>query len=806
MADRANQTERAAAGHAPQNQAAPEGAHESLQIFELEAADEQWMSRLRDAIDAAPLGVLGSYELLTEVSRGGQGVVYCARRRNDARTVALKRLLTGAFASLESRRRFEREVEAAAALDHPGIVSTLGVEVAEGQPLLAMEWIDGIPINEWAEGEAGCRRDVDTVVRMMLRVCEAIHHAHQRGVIHRDLKPSNILIDAADQPHVLDFGLARIVAPDARPGLAMTVSDQFIGTPMYAAPEQFSGNELTDVRSDVYSLGVIAFEMLTGRLPHPSTGDWSTIVDAVRNVDPVRPSMLASGVRRELDAIVLKALARDKIRRYQSVEALAADLQRYADGEPVLANPPGAFYELSRLARRHRGLFVFLGTVFALITIGGVIATVLAVRLAQQQRISHEAQQQEREARVAAERISAFLQQTIASLNPATSGSSELTVREMLDDAAARVATELTDQPQLAASIRSVIGQGYQSLGIYDEAEAHFTAALQDWRRSVEGDDPNLASSLGDLAKLQYLRARYDAAERLCQEALAMQRRLLGDEHPQIARNLVLLGGIVRGRAEYATAESLYQQAIAMQRPLLGDLHADLASSLNDYATLLSVLGRHGEAERMHREVLAMRRALFQDPHPEIIKSRFNLGVTLGDTERYDEALSIYQDILGQSRQIYGEKHPTVATVLDGLGEVLSNSGRPDQAIPILREALAIRRASLGDEHPHTAVTLNNLGLALRDTGDLAGAQQVFQDSLAIRRTTLGDKHPFVGTALSSLASVQALSGDRSAAEAAYTEALAIFEAALGHDHPRALIVRKCLQRLRSGSEREGDS
>jgi tetratricopeptide (TPR) repeat protein/tRNA A-37 threonylcarbamoyl transferase component Bud32 len=790
----------------------PEKASDSFRLFAINEEDDAWMAQLRAAVTPTPLGIIGSFELLTEVSRGGQGVVYRARRRDDQRTVALKRLLAGSFAGVASRHRFEREIEAAASLDHPGIVSVLGMEMADGQPLLAMEWIDGVPISRWARGEPEERaesqpRSVRDMVGMMVRVCQAIVHAHQRGVIHRDLKPSNILIDAAGAPHILDFGLAKMIAPNALPGLSLTVTDQFVGTPAYAAPEQFrSEGEHGDVRSDVYSLGVMFFEMLAGRLPYQITRDWSEAVETVRHVEPPRPSTLSPQIGRELDAIILKSLAKDPQRRYQSVEALAVDLQRYLDGEPVLAHGPSALYELRKVIRRHRILFGFLATTFALVMIGGITAAILATQLARKQEALQRTQHQEHEARVVAERTSEFLQRMLASADPANTGNRDLTVRQVLDDASTRIDEELRDQPRLAAAIRSVIGASYRSLGLYGAAEAQLSAAVEERRTVAVGDDADVAASLYDLAEIRYLKAEYAPAEAGCRDALAMQQRLFGDEHAQVARSLNLLAAIVRGRADYAAAEPLYERTVKLQKRLLGPDHADLADTLNDFATLRWVQRRYAESEAMHREALTMRRRLFREPHPEIVESLTNLALTLYDAGAHEAAEEMYGDALRQTQQLYGREHPTTATLLNHLGELLRNQGKPEEAAVLLREALEIRRRLLGTDHPRVATTMNNLALALRDSGEPAEAEALFRQSLDLRRAAVGPRHPSVATALGNLASLLAARGDAASAEAMYREALSICEDSLGPTHPRTQAVRELLDTLLRDSEREVDA
>ncbi len=353
---------------------------------------------------AQTLGSIGSYTLVEQVAQGSQGVVYRAWQTNTKRQVALKRLTAGSLATPTSRARFEREVETTAALKHPNIVTVYGMEMVEGAPLLAMEWIDGAPVNRWALGKDGKPRLVADKLRMFLRICDAVQHAHRNGVIHRDLKPTNILVDSEEQPHLLDFGLAKSLASDAATTVAVTQTGEFVGTPAYAAPEQVRfENEAVDTRTDLYALGVILFEVLTGEFPYEISRNIATLVDTIINVEPGRASRCNPQVGPELDTIVRKALAKDPSQRYQSVHSFAADIRRFLAGEPILAHPPSLAYQLRKLVQRYRLAFVG-GAALLLLLIGfGVVSTIQAARLAEQRNTAVKAQENERLQRTIAE-------------------------------------------------------------------------------------------------------------------------------------------------------------------------------------------------------------------------------------------------------------------------------------------------------------------------------------------------------------------------------------------------------------------
>ncbi len=374
-------------------------------------SDADWLAWARRAESPVALGRLGSYELLSEIGHGAQGTVYKARQPGTKREVVIKRLAAGSFATASMRARFEREIEALGVLRHPNIVTAHAAELVDGQPILVLEWVDGQPMDRWAAAGPEGRRDVREILATFALACDAVAHAHQHAVIHRDLKPSNIFVDAVDQPHVLDFGLATWTRDAARTTLAApSEAHGFLGTPAYASPEQIGGGHAElDTRTDIFSLGVILYELLTGEWPfaapdrHAPGPLLADVFDAVRRVEPRRPSSLRPELGTELDAILLKAIAKVPGERYQSADALAGDLRRFLAGEPVLAHPLTTGYELRKLVRRHRVAFGGGALLAGLVLAFAIVATVFTLRLSQRQRELLAAQQSERAQRVAAE-------------------------------------------------------------------------------------------------------------------------------------------------------------------------------------------------------------------------------------------------------------------------------------------------------------------------------------------------------------------------------------------------------------------
>ncbi|MHC4217914.1 MAG: serine/threonine-protein kinase, partial [Planctomycetota bacterium] len=625
---------------------------------------------------------------------------------------------------------FEREMEALNALEHPNIVSAFAMDIVDGAPVLAMEWITGVSITHWAAGN-GARRRPDESVGTFLTVCEAVNHAHQRGVMHRDLKPSNILIDTSGHPHVLDFGLAKLVDPAASTDRRSTVTDQFVGTLAYASPEQLCGRpDEFDVRSDVYSLGVILYEMLTGRIPYELGETVATAAQAIEHGDPVRPSTISEHVDRDLEAITLKALVKDKAARYQSVEALAADLRGYRAGEPISARVPSGFSHLIKTLRRHALAATFAVTVFVLVTAFAAVAATLAVRVAQQRDLAVGAQAGETEARGRAEQeaakaqaVSAFLQDMLAAVDPMRANAGDITVHEVLDAAAAQIDEEFAGQADLEAAVRQVIGITYHSLGRYAAAEPQFRRALEIRKSVHRGDHAELADVMNELGHLMTSTGRYDEAEQLLREALRMRRAVLGNEHADVATSLNNLGKVLIRRGAGADAEPPFREALAIRRRVLGDEDKLTVASLGNLAACLHSQGEYEQAEALYRQALDLERKIQDIDHLDQAWNLHNLGALLRDTGRYDEAEAVLRQSLKLKRETLSGDHPQVGFTLNALGKLLYLAGRYEQAEATLRETLAVYARTMDDQHPRMAEARVSLGASLAARGDYAAAE-----------------------------------------------------------------------------------
>lgn len=352
--------------------------------FDFEDHTDSWFDELRASSEIPELGKIGSYELLEEVQRGGQGVVFLARQPGTERLVAIKRLIAGALAGEQERKRFAREVEAAAALNHPNIVTVYAVEEVDGVPVLAMEWVDGVPFTSWRP-EGGTQRDR---LEVFLRTCDAVAHAHAKGILHRDLKPSNILVDDDGNPHVLDFGLAKRFETGQN-NFDVTVGDVFLGTPAYASPEQLRGAHQLDVRSDIFSLGLLLYETLIGKSPYGKERSCLQILKQMEGGSPVLPRHIA-GLESDLCKVVQKCTAIHPEDRYPSVDALSADLRRFLAGEPVHALPPSNLALLRYLLKRNPVATGLSATLLVIVSFSAIFGILQANRLADQRDLAVE--------------------------------------------------------------------------------------------------------------------------------------------------------------------------------------------------------------------------------------------------------------------------------------------------------------------------------------------------------------------------------------------------------------------------------
>jgi serine/threonine protein kinase len=676
---------------------------------------------------------LGSYHLLQPIGEGGMGEVWLAEQQQPVRRRVALKLIKAGMDTREVVARFESERQALALMDHPNIAKVFDAGATpQGRPYFAMEYVTGIPITEYCDQH---RMTLRERLELFVHVCEGVQHAHQKAIIHRDLKPSNILVGEVDGkplPRIIDFGLAKATAQSLTADTRFTRAGVIVGTPAYMSPEQADSTGVdVDTRTDVYSLGVVLYELLIGALPlefhklffdqilrrmredeapRPSTklrtlGEQSGTAAQNRGSDP---PTLARQLRGDLDAIALKALEKERSRRYATPSELAADIGRYLRNEPVLARPASAAYRARKYVRRHR-VGVTAAAALLLVPIAFGVAQTLQLRRTTRERDR-------------ADRITAFMTGMFKVSDPSAARGNSITAREILDKASKEIDTGLSKDPELQAQMMQTMGDVYHNLGLYSQAQSLLTRAVGIRRRVLGPRNPDTLTSMSSLGWNLMRQGRYAEAEKLDRETLDIRRRVLAPGHPETLRSMGNLANVLNAEGRYAEADRLHRETLDLERRVLGLEHPDTMKSMNNLANAFSGQGRYAEAEKLYRETLDLERRVLGPEHPDTLRLMVNLANVLDDEAHYAEAEKLYRETLDAQRRMLGLEHPDTLRSMDYLATVLAHEGRYADAEKLERETLDTQRRILGLEHPDTALSTYNLGcmLARKDNPDEA--------------------------------------------------------------------------------------
>jgi eukaryotic-like serine/threonine-protein kinase len=754
----------------------------------------------------APGGSIGAYRLITRLGEGGMGQVWLAEQMLPIRRHVALKIVKAGMDTAQVIARFEAERQALALMDHPAIAKVFEAgATAQGRPYFAMEYVRGESLTTYSDRQRLTTRER---LELFLHLCDGVHHAHQRGIIHRDLKPSNILVTSQDDravPKIIDFGVAKAMSQPLTAHTLYTSLGGFVGTLEYMSPEQAEmRNGDIDIRTDVYALGVVLYELLTGTLPFERRlfreQTFDEIGRTIREVEPLRPSsrvtllgpelMKAAGSRRteparlagllrgDLDWITMKALEKDRANRYGSVSDLAADIRRHLTSRPVLAGPPSAVYRSRKFVRRHR---FGVGATVILLVLAITFGAVMAI---QANRVASERDRANRESETARE-VSSFLVGLFELSKPSESAANSITARQILDKGAERIQQETQLEPEIRAALLATMGDVYKSVGLYAKAQLLSEAALG-LRQDLFGSrSPEAASSLAQVADVLRFRGQLAEAEQMHREALDIRRTVLGSERLEVAESLAGLASVLTEKAEYAQAENLFQESLRLYRRFAGEPQANPARVLTGLGNIRFRKADYVGAERLLRDAQALNPKLLGPGHPRTIADANNVATALLMQGNYAQAEAVYRDNLRQTIRTLGPEHAELATSYGALGAALYYQRRYPDAEDTYRKALEIARNAFGSDHAEVAVASGNLGQALDAQRKYAEAESLYREALAVGRRALGRQYPEVATYLIWLSGTQRHTGKPAAAEAAARQALEINRLKLGAEHPR---------------------
>jgi len=791
--------------------------------------------------------VAGRYKLLEAIGEGGMGTVWMAEQSQPVRRKVALKLIKPGMDSKSVLARFETERQALAVMDHPNIAKVLDGGLTEsGRPFFVMEYIKGVPITEYCEA---ARLSIAERLQLFVEVCQAVQHAHQKGIIHRDLKPSNILIALYDDravPKVIDFGLAKAVYESLTEQTLHTAHGLVLGTPMYMSPEQAQLNNLdVDTRSDLYSLGVLLYELLTGTTPLEKQrfkeAAWDEIRRIIREEEPPRPSVrlsssemlpsLAAGrqmeplrltklVRGELDWIAMKALEKDRARRYETANGLARDVERYLADEPVEACPPSASYRLKKMLRRNKG--PVLATALVLLALlAGMAGTTWGLLEARWQRDRAESgeklagerlvqvdaeRQKAEEAKQIAQSVGYFLQnKLLGQADPETQAdtlrwagglSAEAvenpTIRELLDRTAKELAAEKIDasfpnQPLVQAEVLYTVGRTYGGVGEYERAIGFLERSAALYRQHLGSDHPDTLNSMNNLGLAYQAAGKLDLALPLFEETLKLKKAKLGPHDPEtlIIMNNLALAYQAAGKRELALP--LDEETLKLMKANLGPEHPNTLTSMNNLAVVYEDAGKLDLALPLFEESLKLRKAKLGLYHPDTLYSMNNLAAAYKDAGRLDLALPLFEETLKLRKTKRGPDHPEMLTDMNNLALAYQAAGKLDLALPLGEEALKLTKAKLGPDHPATFTSMNNLAMAYLAAGKLDLALPLFEETLKLRKARFGSDHPDTLNSMGNLASAYQAAGKLDVALPLFAETLKLTKAKLGPEHPYTL-------------------
>ena len=696
---------------------------------------------------------IGRYLLVRRIGEGGMGEVWLAEQKEPVRRRVALKLIKAGLNTREALARFNSERQALALMDHPAIAKVFDAdETPKRAPYFVMEYVAGVRITDYCDNHrlSTCER-----LELFVQVCEGVQHAHQKAIIHRDLKPSNILVTEVDGravPKIIDFGVAKALTQKLTADTMFTRAGGLVGTPGYMSPEQAGSSEDIDTRTNVYSLGIIFYELLAGappiepqklaleeflrRLreddpPKPSTKistDDATTSTDVAHKRQTEPQALVHQLRGELDAIAMKALEKERSRRYASASELAANVKRYLNNEPVLAVPPSLAYRARKFARRHRAALA-TALAFALVLI---VASIVSIQ---------ESVRANREAS-ASKRVTDFMTKMFKVSDPSEARGNTITAREILDKASKEIDAGLANDPPLQAQMMTVMGAVYQNLGLYSQSEPLLRRALDIHQRTLGPRNKNTFQSMYDLSQVLTWEGHITEAEKLCRQSLDGRTSLLGPEHRDTLDSMNWLAWIWFLKGRYAEAEKLELQAVEVARRVLGPEDTVTLGAMKHLGIIFNEEGKYQGAEKMFRAVAEVQQRTLGPDHQDTLGTMNNLATALNHEGKLAEAVQLDRDLLQVSVRVFGPEHPKTLMTMENLASFLDDDKQFAEAEKLLREALEVQRRKFGPDNRGTLITMGNLADSLTNQEKYSEAETLFQQTVDGKRKVMGPEHP----------------------------------------------------------------
>ena len=760
-------------------------------------------------------GQIGPYKLLSALGEGGFAIVYLAEQERPVkRRVALKIIKPG-MDSKEVIARFEAERQALALLDHPNIAHVFEAGTTEeGYPYFIMEHVNGVSVTEYCDSH---KLSIADRLGLFIQICEAVQHAHQKGIIHRDIKPSNILVASHQDkalPKVIDFGIAKAITQPLTERTLFTEKGQLVGTPEYMSPEQvqMSARDI-DTRSDIYSLGVLLYELLTGVMPFDPQKLRECGLDDLRRIireqDPKTPSTrltslgeyaqkiaesrgtsvatLAKRLHEELEWIPLMAMRKDRTRRYRSASELADDIRNYLGGIPLIAGPESRTYRLKKFVSRNRMLVGSVAAMLVVLVAAVFVSTGFAIKEAQARAEATASEYEaERQAQIS-KAVSDFLRDDLlSSVDPYVAGH-EVTVRSFLDAASEKLEGKFEQEPLVEASIRHTLGNTYRNIGDFDSAQTHLELAQKIRSEKLGEQDTDTLSTMDGLARVYWRQGRYDKAQSLFTKTVEGRQQVLGAKDAGTLSSMNGLAVLYFSQGRYDKAESLYEKILAINRVLLGEEDVSTLLFMGNLATVYRFQGRYEEAEPLYEKAIEHERRLLGSEHPDTLYSVNGLAMLYIAQGLYEKAEPLLLYVLEIGSLVLGAEHPDVLFSMNGLAILRTAQGRYDDAEALLADALDMGTLTLGAEHPSTLASMDSLARLYREKALYEESESRFESTLEARRWVLGAEHPDTLDSAHGLGRLYTTMGRHAEAERLLTETLASRRRVLRDKHPDIL-------------------